>query len=145
MKKEPILVWDYGTEVWVVCADDHTICPARIVDIHIDESSRKDKHFHPVYTLVWSNLLWSGPDNTFVYDSSFIFERTPEGTRAAAKRLHDLIMDDIHENDEQLLRYRDRNSVLCKLLRGTSDAACFDGITSAERKKINKLLQKEEE
>ena len=67
VEKEPtsIPLWNYGTKLWLVDRNDFTICPVKVADVSLSPSAKREKRFEPLYSLVWSDLLWAGPDHTF--------------------------------------------------------------------------------
>ena len=140
-KPAMITVWVIGTELWVVDVEAHKICPARVVDVWFDEDAKRRKLLEPVYKLVWAGLLWSGPNNTFVYDRAFLFERTPEGTKAAVDCLRGLIQEDIDANKSDLKHYQDKADQLAYQLLQTFDTSCFNGLSNVERRKLHKQLE----
>lgn len=60
-----IPLWNYGTELWLVNGNNFTICPVKVVDVSLSPSAKRENRFEPLYSLVWSDLLWTGQSRIF--------------------------------------------------------------------------------
>ena len=130
-KSTAISILPKNTPVWFASQSSHKLCTARVHTVALEPDALAKGFIKPVYTLVWSGLLWHGPTAFFTCDGALVFERTEEGTKAAMQRERAEVKDALEQKQREL-------AGLEHYLE-SPEYYCFDGLTASEH---NNMLRK---
>ena len=137
-KSSAISLLPKNTPVWCVSQSSHKLCTAYVHTVELEPDALAKGFIKPVYTLVWSGLLWHGPTAFFTCDGALVFERTEEGTKAALEYMKQAMQRE-HAEVKGELEQKQRELAGLEHYLEAPECYCFEGLTASE---YNNMLRK---